>query len=178
MGRKPVGKLGEPIFTCPIDGCCVPEEDLPITLSNYLVEAFPVWELQHNLHGEGISILRANVLRLGWVKIEVEWYGAEQSWGHKLTASAIRELIATRGNQLGLYLNHWQVKRPPHMLNSAWNETLNTAAREATIFFRTEAKRTKSFGEMLTTLSASEVNSIILANSFKMMEKEGVEDQD
>jgi hypothetical protein len=160
-----------------IEGCPIPDDGYGGELLGHLLDYWPVWDLQERLEKEGVSINRAS-FRPGWVKLHIDWWGAESLWKHKLTASIIRDIVAMAANEQALYFNHWQVIRPMHLDMSAWTETLTTAAREAIVYFRTAMKRPPSVGELLAYLGTEEVNSIILANAFSMMEKEGKNDQD
>lgn len=170
MGRKFVVRA--------IDGCPLPECEPVTMLSNRLVDYWPVWEMQERLEGDGISINKA-IFRPGWVKLHIDWWASEQKWKTKLTALIIRDIVAMVANEHELYFNHWQVIRPKHLdISTAWAETLLTAAREAIVYFRTELKRPPSVGELLQYVKREEVNSIILASAFSLMEKEGIEDQD
>lgn len=169
MGRKPVGR--------PIEGCSIPEPSKP-EFSHRVVDYWSVWGMQERLEKDGININKAT-FRPGWVKLHVEWYGAEKKWSHKLTAEIIRDVIAMVGNEEELYFNHWQVVRPPHLdISTSWNHTLSTEAREAIVYFRTELKARKSVHELLEHVKRDEVNSIILASAFSLMEKEGLDDRD
>lgn len=165
----------------PVNGCPVPGEDVGRALSERLLDFWPVWELQERVLRDGISIQRVVTSRPGWVKIEIDWHDAESAWEHAVTASTVLMIVAATAKDVELYLNHFQVKRPPGDL---WEKTLDEVAREATMFFRTERKFERSVGELIcaTTMEKakrqiipldSKVNTNILANSFKMMEKRG-----
>jgi hypothetical protein len=169
MGHKPLAP--------PIDGCAIPEDGDRSEITQRLLDYWPVWDLQEKLEGDGITINRAS-FRPGWVKLEIDWFGAEEKWKQKLTALLIRDIVAQKANEQGLYFNHWQLLRTKAADISDFQERLETSAREAIIFFKTEVKRVPSVGELLTFMQKEEVNSIILANAFSLMEKEGVHDQD
>lgn len=171
----------------PVEGCPVPDDAAGRTLSERLIDYWPVWELQERILKDGIRIVRALTTRPGWVKLEIEWHGAEKHWQHKITASTMLMIVAVAAKEGDLYLNHFQVKRPDVDM---WEKTLDDVAREATMFFRTDRKFERSVGDLIcaTTLDKlkqrrlvpidTDVNSNILANSFKMMEKEGLHDWD
>lgn len=167
MGRKPVRS---------IPGCPIPEAQNEIMAA--LADYWPVWELQERLEKDGIDIDRA-VFRRGWVKLHINWYRAEREWKTPLNAEIIRDIVAMCANEEELYFNHWQVVRPAHLdISSAWTETLATEARQAVVFFRTTKAHGRPVGELLQYLKREEVNSIILASAFSLMEKEGKDDQD
>jgi hypothetical protein len=170
--------MGSKLLALPsIDGCPIPEDGHRSDITQRLLDYWPVWDLQEDLAKDGIEITSAN-FRPGWVKLHIDWHGAEGKWKQKLTAMIIRDIVALAANKQNLYFNHWQVVRPPHLDMSAWTETLTTASREAIVYFRTFIKRQKSISELLSYIQKEEVNSIILANAFSLMEKEGVHDQD
>lgn len=171
--------MGSELLTLPnVDGCAIPEDGDRSEITQRLLDYWPVWDLQKALVGEGIEINRAN-FRPGWVKLHIDWHAAEEKWQQKLTAHMIRDIVATKANQQNLYFNHWQVIKPANLdISTAWTETLTKSAREAIVYFRTFMKRPPSMGELLTYMQKEEVNSIILANAFSLMEKEGAHDQD
>lgn len=160
-----------------IDGCPIPEDGDRSEITQRLLDYWPVWTLQEKLAPEGIEINRAS-FRPGWVKLEIDWFAAEEKWKLKLTALLIRDIVAQKANEQGLYFNHWKLVRSKAADITDFTERLETSAREAAIFFKTEVKRVPSVGELLTFMQKEEVNSIILANAFSLMEKEGVHDQD
>jgi hypothetical protein len=171
MGREPVIRS--------IDGCPIPEDGHPSDISNRLLDYWPVWDMQERLDKEGVTINRA-VFRPGWVKLHIDWWRANDMWKTKVTALIIRDIVAMVANEQELYFNHWQVIRPADLTlaKNAWTDSLATAAKEAIVYFRTEVKHGKSVGELLEYVKKEEVNSIILANAFSLMEKEGADDQD
>lgn len=169
MGCKPVAP--------PIDGCAIPEDGDRSEITQRLLDYWPVWTLQEKLDGDGIVINRAS-FRPGWVKLEIDWFDADEKWKQKLTALLIRDIVAQKANEQGLYFNHWTLLRTKAADISDFMERLETSSREAIVYFRTQVKRVPSVGELLTFMQKEEVNSIILANAFNLMEKEGVHDQD
>lgn len=145
----------------------LPERESAIKLSHRLLRYWPVWDLQERIEKDGITINRAR-LRRGWVTLELDWWGAESAWSANLDPALIRDVIAMAANEADLYFHHWEVIKPK----------LTDAPREAIVYFRTEMKHPPSVGELLTYVKREEVNTIILANSFSLMEKDGIEDQD
>jgi hypothetical protein len=170
MGRKPLKHRS-------VAGCHIPDNPCIVEMSAQLLDYWPVWDLADRLEKDGIVINRAT-FRPGWVKAEIDWWGAEKKWSQKLTAEIIRDVVAMCGNECELYFNHWQVLKPKDLDINSWTTTLSTAAREAIVYFRTELKARKSVHDLLQQCKRDEVNSIILASAFSLMEKEGVHDQD